>query len=228
MIGSFNERKENMTNQIEKLFETELKPGIANELKTRDEIIKQIEKIEADSQTFQQRGLEAVAEIERLEMAVDERITSRKPADDLLQKLTTKRAEKDAYERQNRRLADQGIEAAACLKNANAALTEAMCARLDTMRAAVEKMISGQLENVLEGLISFEINSREAEKACGVEIGPDKTTMLFRFPNMFDQFHDLGAYLEPCGADVSAIRRRELLAQWAEKKALSEPADNKQ
>jgi len=206
-------------NEIVKLFETKLKTNIAGELKARNEFTKQTKQIETDRQSYVEKAQQTTREIEKLEKAIDDQIVSGKSAEDLISKISTKQAEKAAYERQIQRLIDQSIDVAISLKNANTALSEVISAQLEAMRPDVESLVSDHLQNALESLISFEVAAHETEKACDVEINKDRELSVFRFLNLFDSFKSMGAYLEPCGSDMAAIRRRETIELWTARKA---------
>lgn len=210
--------------EITELFEKKLKPAITGALKTRDAIVAQRKQTEADRQAFNNKIKQASDEIEKLEKAVDEKIVAGKSADDILQKIGTKQAEKAAYERHIQRLTDSDIEAASAEESANKALSVAIGKQLEALRMDIENMVVENLQSVLETLILFEHEAHETERACGVDMPKDRALSVFRFLGLYEYFKSLGAFLEPCGEDMSAIRRREALELWAARRREAEKA----
>lgn len=208
-------------NTIEKLFEEKLKPAVAEELKNRDSIVDQRRKIETDRLSFLKK-VEAVNEtITTLEKSLDELVIAGKKVDDVSGKIAIKQSEKAALDRQIRLLVDQDMDLADALGKANVGLSAALGAAIDSLRPDVQALVENHLEAALAVLVSFENSGHDAEAACGVELPKEKDLAVYRFLNLGDHFKRLGAWLDGCGEDMSAIRRREVRQQWAGKNKIA-------
>lgn len=208
---------------IEKLFTEKLKPAVAEELERRDEIAGTLRQIEADRLTFTAKIEAAGKIITDLEGQIDARIIGGKSADDLLNKLSAKRAEVEAYNRQIQRLTDAEVENVIALRTANERLSIGLGSEIDGLRAPVQALIENAMLEVLRICVSFENAGHAAEKAYGVDLEKRRDLAVYRFPGLYEGiFRDLEAYLSPIGEDLSAIRRREVRELWAAREAAKE------
>lgn len=204
-------------NSIKNLFDEKLTPMISEQVATRNSITAKREQIEKDRQAFLEKIKGTTEAIRVLETALDDKVIAGKPTDEVLGKLATRQGELKAFDRQIQRLADEDTEAADALEKANTALSAALGQAIEALRMDIEAMIIGHLQDALETLICFENEAHEAEHALGIELEKDRALSVFRFLNLSEYFKSLGAFLEPCGEDLSAIRRREVCQQLAGK-----------
>lgn len=208
-------------NTIKKLFDEKLTPAISKQVADRNIITARREHIEYSRQGFLKKIEGAQEAIKALELSLDNKIIEGKSAEEPLSKLNIRQGELQAYERQIQRLADEDTEATIAERKANTALSAALGAALDSLRPDVQALVEGHLEAALAVLIAFENAGHGAEAACGVELPKERDLTVYRFLNLGDHFKRLGAWLEGCGEDMSAIRRREVRQQWAGKNKIA-------
>lgn len=208
-------------NTIKKLFDEKFTPAISKQVADRNIITARREHIEYSRQGFLKKIASTQEAIKALETALDDKVIAGKPTDEVLGKLATRQGELKAFERQIQRLTDEDTDEANAEKNANLALSAALGAALDSLRPDVQALVESHLEAALAVLIAFENAGHGAEAACGVELPKERDLAVYRFLNLGDHFKRLGAWLEGCGEDMSAIRRREVRQQWAGKNKIA-------
>lgn len=196
--------------EIEQIFETQLKTAIAPAVLARNTITQQRQQIEADRQAFLQK-IEANKEtISSLDAVLDEKIINGKPADEVLHKLSTRQGELRAYERQIQRLADQDTDAALSEKNANQALSVAIGKALEGLRPAISKVIETTMQQALTPMVYFQHLGEQIAGVNGVSLPRDVELAVFRFLDCHQLTKDIEAFTGQIGEDFSMIRRREV------------------
>jgi hypothetical protein len=204
--------------EIEKLFTEKLKPAIRPALEARDEIENQLKKNAVDHRNFTKLNASAEDEIKKLEEALDSRIVSGKNADDIVNKIAGKKAELGAFQRHLAKLDDTSAELSTQLQAANRRLSDALGMAIDSLRGDVQALIENALNQVLEICIAFELAGHAEEEALGVELAKQRDLAVYRFPDA-NIFNALEAYLGPYGEDVSAVKRREVIADHRRRQA---------
>ena len=197
-------------NEIKNLINSKLLPAIAPQVKARDQIKTQRTEVEASRQTFLKKIDGNSLAISELEKALDEKIVAGKSADDILQRIITRKAEINAFERHIQRLSDQDIELAIAEQNANIELSEAIGHALEDLRPDVESLIKDKLEECLSTLIFFQHESEKLADGHGVSIVKHVESRCFRFLKLDDVQSGLKAYLGSIGEDMSIVMRREV------------------
>ena len=89
---------------------------------------------------------------------------------------------------------------------------------IDSLRGDVQALIENALNQVLEICIAFELAGHAEEEALGVELAKQRDLAVYRFPDA-NIFNALEAYLGPYGEDVSAVKRREVIADHRRRQA---------
>jgi hypothetical protein len=209
--------------EIEKLFTEKLKPAIRPALEARDDIANQLKQNVVDQQNFTRLNASAEEEIKRLEAALDARIVSGKPADDITGKIAGKTAELGAFQRHLIKLDETGTDLSTQLKAANRRLSDALGMAIDSLRGDIHALIENALNQVLEICIAFELAGHAAEDALGVNLAKERDRAVYRFPDA-NIFNALEAFLGPCGEDVSAVQRREVIADHQRRQAEAKAA----
>ncbi len=195
--------------EIEKLFTEKLRPQIAPALEKRDSITDMRRKIEIDRKSFLSKISANETAIAELEKTLDDRIISGKPADDILQKIATETAKKNAYERRCQYLADQLDEVTLSEKRATGELSVAIGQALEALRPDVHSLVEGKLWEVVGTLVSFEAQAREVCEATGAALQKDLELSVFRFLNLDTAQKHVEAFTGQIGADFSVVRRRD-------------------
>lgn len=207
---------------IEKLFTEKLKPAVKPQAEARDAIVRQRQQIETDRQAFIKKIEDTQATVSDLERLLDEKIIAGKNPDDILVKIGTRKAEIAAYERHLQRLADQDSETEAEERAANQALSIALHVALDDLRADVQNLFEGHLNEALGVLCSFEQTGLDTAKNLAVELSKDLA--VFSFAGCERLKKDLNAFLDKYEPDLSVILRREAREMFFAKQAQQQKA----
>ena len=206
--------------EIKTLYESKLRPAIANELKARDGIIEQRRKIEKAREGFNGKITEAESNITKWQLAIDEKVSAGKPFDDWLNLISNEHGKIAAYQRQIERLAEQDSELVEQLKDAQAALALRLAQAVDTLRPDVLAILEDRLKAALEVLITFETEAHSIEDEIGCEIERQRALALFRFVGGGElTYKHLEAFMGSIGEDFSHVRRQEAHKAWKEKQA---------